>query len=134
MDQRVANEGFLFLLFYLTLFVSEKTPKFFAIDNIDSSFNPKLCKELIQRLIRLSKTFKKQVIVTTHNPFIIDGLNINDDEQRLFVVRRNIEGGTIINRIKPKEKLDINLSEAWLRGYIGGLPNNFLSHEYCSHY
>jgi predicted ATPase len=124
-DQRSTNEGFLFLLFYITLFVSDKTPEFFAIDNIEASFNPKLCTKLIQVLAKLSKEHKKQVIVTTHNPFILDGLNLADDDQRLFVVRRNMEGHTITNRIQPKAKTDVPLSEAWMRGYLGGLPNNF---------
>jgi predicted ATPase len=124
-DQRSTNEGFLFLLFYITLFVSDKTPDFFAIDNIEASFNPKLCIKLIQVLAKLAKEHKKQVIVTTHNPFILDGLNLADDDQRLFVVRRNVEGHTITNRVQPKEKLTVPLSEAWMRGYIGGLPNNF---------
>lgn len=42
-DQNSTNEGFLFLLFYTTLFISEDTPKFFAIDNLETSFNPKMC-------------------------------------------------------------------------------------------
>lgn len=124
-DQRSTNEGFLFLLFYITLFVSDKTPQFFAIDNIEASFNPKLCTKLIQVLAKLAKEHKKQVIVTTHNPFILDGLNLADEDQRLFVVRRNMEGHTITNRIEPKTKTDVPLSEAWMRGYLGGLPNNF---------
>ncbi len=124
-DQRSTNEGFLFLLFYVTLFVSDKTPQFFAIDNIEASFNPKLCTKLIQVLAKLAKEHKKQVIVTTHNPFILDGLNLADDDQRLFVVRRNMEGHTITNRIQPKTNTDVPLSEAWMRGYLGGLPNNF---------
>jgi hypothetical protein len=41
-DQRSANEGFLFLLFYFTLFISPDTPRFFAIDNVDTSLNPKI--------------------------------------------------------------------------------------------
>ena len=44
--QRSANEGFLFLLFYFTLFVAKETPRFFAVDNIDASLNPKLCAEV----------------------------------------------------------------------------------------
>ncbi len=54
-DQRSANEGFLYLLFYFTLFLSPFTPKFFAIDNIDNSLNPKLCAELIRQLVKISK-------------------------------------------------------------------------------
>lgn len=39
-NQRNVNEGFLFLLFYFTLFCSEETPAFFAIDNLEASLNP----------------------------------------------------------------------------------------------
>lgn len=124
-DQRSANEGFLFLLFFLTLFISEETPSFFAIDNIENSFNPKLCSKLSQVLLKLAKEHDKQALITTHNPFILDGLDLEDDEQRLFVVRRNLDGHTIATRIKPDKPLSYRLSEAWMNGYIGGLPNNF---------
>ena len=124
-DQRSTNEGFLYLLFYLTLFISSETPAFFAIDNIESSFNPKLCREITKRLISLAKKHNKQVIVTTHSPAVLDGLNIANDDERLFVVRRSIDGYTKINRIEYKESLNMPLSEAWMKGYIGGLPDNF---------
>ncbi len=128
-DQRSANEGFLFLLFYLTLFSSDKTPPFFAIDNIDTAFNPKLCSKVIQILAELAQKQNKQVILTTHNPAILDGLNLDDDMQRLFVVYRNGDGHTKTRRImKPETPAGvepIRLSEAFLRGAIGGLPKTF---------
>lgn len=124
-DQRSTNEGFLFLLFYITLFSSPDTPSFFAVDNIDTSFNPKLCKEVIRVLVKLAKKSSKQVIVTTHNPAVLDGLNLKDDEQRLFVVRRNDEGHTRATRIEHKAERTMHLSELWTNGYIGGLPENF---------
>jgi len=66
-------------------------------------------------------------LITTHNPAILDGLNLNDDEQRLFVVSRNEEGKTKIKRIKlkPKSEESLKLSEMWMRGYLGALPKNF---------
>jgi predicted ATPase len=124
-DQRSTNEGFLFLLFYSTLFISKDTPDFFAIDNIDTSFNPKLCKEIIRNLVSLSQTHGKQVMVTTHNPAILDGLNLKDDNQRLFVVRRNDDGYTTAKRIEYKSERKLKLSEIWTNGFIGGLPENF---------
>ncbi|MEG3969383.1 AAA family ATPase [Microcoleus sp. T2B6] len=128
-DQRSSNEGFLFLLFYFTLFVSDLTPKFFAIDNIDASLNPRLCRRLMQELVELAKKHDKQVIFTTHNPAVLDGLNLEDDEQRLLVISRNQLGYTKARRIlgpKPLEGQEpVELSEAFLRGYIGGLPKNF---------
>ncbi|MHA4811871.1 AAA family ATPase [Flavitalea flava] len=120
LNQNNVNEGFLFLLFYISLFVSRETPSFFAIDNIEASFHPRVCEELIKILIKLSKDHNKQIILTTHNPFVLDGLDLEDEEQTLFVVRRNSDGETIADKIgKQKE---VKLSEAWIRGYIGGQP------------
>jgi len=122
-----ANDGILHILFYLTLFISKKTPSFFAIDNIETNLNPRICRKLIKELIPLSQKNDKQVLITTHNPAILDGLNLNDDEQRLFVVSRNEEGKTKIKRIKlkPKSEESLKLSEMWMRGYLGALPKNF---------
>lgn len=159
-DQHSANEGFLFVLFYIALMVSDDTPKIFAIDNIDTSLNPKLCTKIIKELVRLAKKYDKQVFVTTHNPAILDGIDLGDDEQRLFVVSRNKTGHTRFKRITLQDKPvssarakisrifskdeqlptstkehvlnlfdnseePLKLSEAFLRGYLGGLPTGF---------
>jgi len=128
-NQRSSNEGFLFLMFYFALFVSDDTPKFFAIDNIENALNPKLCTRLIQELVKLAKDNKKQVIFTTHNPAILDGLDLHDDDQRLFTIYRNIYGHTKAERIFAPQPLEdqepVPLSEAFMNGYIGGLPDNF---------
>ncbi|MBA3546529.1 MAG: AAA family ATPase [Nannocystis sp.] len=128
-DQRSANEGFLFLLFYFTLFISPDTPKLFAIDNIDASLNPKLCTEVMRRLTALAQKHGKQVLITTHNPAVLDGLNLHDDEQRLFTVRRSSTGETKLRRVSAPKSLageaPVKLSEAFSRGLLGGLPQNF---------
>jgi len=128
-DQKSANEGFLFLLFYLTLFISPHTPRFFAIDNVDASLNPKLCQALMASMVTLAKQHDKQAIVTTHNPSLLDGLDLHDDDQRLFVVSRGLDGETRIRRVSPPKPLagedPVRLSEAFINGYIGGLPKNF---------
>ena len=130
LDQRSVNEGFLFFLFHVTLLISRHTPPFFAIENVDESLNPKLCVHLIQTIARLSERHEKQVILTTHNPATLDGLDLSDDEQRLFVVFRNADGHTRVRRILASdiaapEGTTPRLSEAFIRGYIGGLPTNF---------
>jgi predicted ATP-dependent endonuclease of OLD family len=123
-----ANEGILHVLFYLALFISEKTPSIFGIDNIDTALNPQLCRDLTKELAALAKKHDKQALVTTHNPAILDGLNLNDDDQRLFVVSRNDEGHTVTERIRVKPSMGnekYKLSELWMRGALGGLPTGF---------
>ena len=66
--------------------------------------------------------------MTTHNPAILDGLNLNDDRIRLFEVYRNDKGQTktrriMINADNKPEKL--KLSELWMRGYLGAISQNF---------
>ncbi|MDX9960318.1 MAG: AAA family ATPase [Aliarcobacter sp.] len=130
-DQRSTNEGFLFILFYITLIVAKETPQAFAIDNIDASLNPKLCTKLMTIICDLAKKYDKQIFLTTHNPAILDGIDLNDKEQKLFVVSRNKSGHTRMKNItakdKPKSSNDepLKLSEAFLRGYLGGLPKGF---------
>ena len=128
-DQRSANEGFLYTLFYLTAITSWRTPKFFAIDNVDTALNPKLCSALMRKIVELAKKYDKQVICTTHNPAILDGLNIHDDEQRLLTVQRDSEGRTTVNRVRPPKaqpgKVPMKLSAAFVAGNIGGLPDYF---------
>jgi len=130
-DQRSANEGFLFVLFYVSLIVSKDTPKVFAIDNVDASLNPKLCTKLMRILVELSEKYDKQIFLTTHNPAILDGLNIRDENQKLFVVSRNNKGQTLVKNIPSKKAFksldggDVKFSEAFLRGYLGGLPKGF---------
>ena len=124
-DQRSTNEGFLYLLFFLTLFNSKDTPQFFAVDNIETSFNPGLCQNLTKYLVKTTKENNKQVVLTTHNPFVLDGMDLSDDEVRLFVCRRDIDGHTKIERVKYREDRKMSLSELWMSGLIGALPDNF---------
>ncbi|CAI8782194.1 AAA family ATPase [Pseudomonas sp. IT-P395] len=125
LDIRGANEGFLYLMFYSALFASKLCPKFFAIDNIENSLNPKLCSHLISEIHKISVATDKQSILTTHNPAILDGLNLDDDDQRLFAVQRNPDGYTRIKRIHKKSGSELKLSEMFMRGVIGGLPKGF---------
>jgi predicted ATPase len=123
-----ANEGILHFLFYLALFSSSKTPKIFAIDNIETALNPKMCRLLIKEIVSISERTGKQSLITTHNPAVLDGLNLLDDEQRLFEVYRDDDGITKVRRIKFKSDLSdktSKLSEMWMKGLLGAVPQNF---------
>ena len=122
-----ANEGVLVLLFYLALLVSKSTPKFFAIDNIDTGLNPRLCRYLMKVIGQLAAKYDKQLLITTHNPAILDGITLNGDGSHLFVVERSDGGDTRINelKLKPATERRMKLSEMWMNGLIGGIPEDF---------
>mgnify|MGYP000932412777 CR=1 FL=1 len=125
-----ANEGVLHALCYLTLFISKRTPSLFAIDNIEQALNPQLCRALMKELAQLAAANDKQALITTHNPAILDGMNLQDDQQRLFVVYRSDEGDTRVRRVKQKDPQEVagralKLSELWMRGFLGGIPKGF---------
>ena len=47
----------------------------------------------------------KHVFLTTHNPLVLDGLDITNDDIRLFTVERDKNGYAKIKRIKVSQEL-----------------------------
>ena len=76
---------------------------------------------------QLADQYDKQLLVTTHNPAILDGITLNDDGNHLFVVERSDEGDTRIDelKLKPATERRMKLSEMWMNGMIGGIPEDF---------
>jgi len=123
-----SNEGVLHILFYLANVISCKMPRLFAIDNIETSLNPHLCQHVMTKICELAKEHEKQILITTHNPSILDGLNLFDDDVRLFEVFRTEIGETKTRRIKLKPNVDgekYKLSELWTRGFLGAISEKF---------
>ena len=123
-----SNEGVLHVLFYLANVISSKMPRLFAIDNIETSLNPHLCQHVMTKICELAKEHEKQILITTHNPAILDGLNLFDDDIRLFEVFRTEIGETKTRRIKLKPNTDgekFKLSELWTRGFLGAISEKF---------
>ncbi|MDO3408330.1 AAA family ATPase [Saccharibacillus sp. CPCC 101409] len=121
-----ASEGSLYVLFMLTLALHSKTPKMFAIDNFDQALNPRLARTLTRIFCEQVIENNKMCFITTHNPLVLDGLNLNDNRIRLFTVDRDIDGHTQIERVVVDEKLlatNNSLSRLWVTGMLGGVPN-----------
>lgn len=125
-----ASEGALYVLFVALLALSEQAPKFLAVDNLDQALNPRLAKSLVSALSKwlLDSKDNRQWIVTTHNPAILDGLDLEQDETKLFAVERNNLGHTGISQIELTQSLvgllrDYPLSRLWLMGNLGAVPN-----------
>jgi energy-coupling factor transporter ATP-binding protein EcfA2 len=125
-----ASEGALYVLFAAVLCLSRDAPGFFAIDNLDQALNPRLATRLTERLASWLRAAApdRQLLFTTHNPAVLDGLDLADDEIRLFAVERNTAGHTRCERIAPTpDILELNrhypLSRLWPMGHLGAVPN-----------
>ncbi len=125
-----ASEGALYVLFCAILCLSPSAPKLLAIDNLDQALNPRLASRLAGKLGTwlAHADQKRQLLFTAHNPAVLDGLDLLDDEIRLFAVDRNSNGHTQVTRIQFSEKLlalnkDYPLSRLWLMGHLGAVPN-----------
>jgi predicted ATPase len=126
-----ASEGALYILFAAVLALHPKSPEYFAIDNLDQTLNPLLAKKLAAYVCRwiLEAKPERQILITAHNPAVLDGLPLTDDRVRLFTVDRNNRGHTVVNRVQvtdnllEKAKAGWTLSRLWMMGHIGGLPN-----------
>lgn len=125
-----ASEGALYVLFAAVLCLSPSSPSIFAIDNLDSALNPRLVTRLVARLGEwLAITDPdRQLLFTAHNPTVLDGLDLEDDEVRLFAVERNSDGHTTVRRVTLTPELkklneEYPLSRLWAMGNLGAVPN-----------
>jgi predicted ATPase len=125
-----ASEGALYVLFAAVLCLSPASPSIFAIDNLDSALNPRLVTRLVERLAGWLEVANpdRQLLFTAHNPTVLDGLDLDDDEVRLFAVERNSEGHTTVRRITLTPELsrlnkEYPLSRLWTMGNLGAVPN-----------
>jgi energy-coupling factor transporter ATP-binding protein EcfA2 len=127
-----ASEGALYILFLAVLAAHQDSPHLFAVDNADHGLNPRLAKALFKQFCGwiLGSSEPRQVLVTTHNPQVLDGLPLRDDRVRLFIVARTDAGRTSIRRVEITEKLlemaekGWTLSRLWVMGHLGGVPTN----------
>ncbi|MBV8657741.1 MAG: AAA family ATPase [Burkholderiales bacterium] len=127
------SEGALYCAFILALMLHNESPNILALDNVDSTLNPGLVRQLVKTISLLVKDSDKQVLMTTHNPTALDALDLFDNEHKLYVVDRNGETGeTEVNLLRPPESMTqeewdkktggAKLSELWLNGFLGGMP------------
>jgi len=125
------SEGALYVLFAAVLAKLPTAPRVLAIDNVDHGLNPRLARALMSRLCEwvLGGRDDKQMLLTSHNPLVLDGLSLDNDDVRLFTVGRSRKGRTVVRRVKVKVddlKRDGEIwtvSRLWVMGHLGGVPD-----------
>ncbi len=126
-----ASEGALYALFLAVVSGHEASPALCAVDNADHGLNPRLARSLMECLCRwyLNSSEPRQILLTTHNPLVLDGLPLQDDRVRLFTVSRTRSGRTSVRRVVVDDHLlekaeqDWSLSRLWVMGHLGGVPD-----------
>ena len=126
-----ASEGALYVLFAAVVASLPEAPPVLAVDNVDASLNPRLVRSLMERLCGwvLKRKTPRQLLLTCHNPMVLDGLPLQEDRVRLFTVDRTNKGRTSVRRIQVDESLMQKaqegwpLSRLWVSGHLGGVPN-----------
>ena len=126
-----ASEGALYALFLAVLSGHKESPRLCAVDNADHGLNPRLARGLIERVCQwyLTANEVRQILLTTHNPLVLDGLSLQDDRVRLFTVARTASGRTSVQRVTVNDRLlerakqGWTLSRLWVMGHLGGVPD-----------
>jgi hypothetical protein len=121
------------VLFALVLALHKKAPPLFAVEQLDQNMHPRLARAIIRLFceLLLGANPARQALLTTHNPLVLDGLNLRDDRIRLFTVERNLHGATRVERVVVSDEMlgaidhGLSLSNLWLMGRIGGVPDFF---------
>jgi predicted ATPase len=124
-----ASEGALYVLFAAILAAHPDSPRLLAIDNFDATLNPRLVRSLASKMVEWVLDRERQMLITCHNPLVLDGLPLQDERVRLFAVDRSYGGMTVIRRVVVDEALVAKakegwpLSRLWILGHLGGVPN-----------
>ena len=126
-----ASEGALYALFLAVISGHEESPPLCAVDNADHALNPRLARSLMEYLCQwyLDSNQRRQILLTTHNPLVLDGLPLRDERVRLFTVSRTSSGRTSVRRVvvddhlEEKARQGWTLSRLWVMGHLGGVPN-----------
>lgn len=126
-----ASEGALFVLFLAVVCGHPRSPPLCAVDNADHGLNPRLARGLIERICRwhLEADERRQILLTTHNPLVLDGLPLQEDDVRLFTVSRTNKGHTVVRRVPIDDRMRTwadrgwTLSRLWTKGHLGGVPD-----------
>lgn len=127
-----ASEGALYILFMLALASHPESPRLLAIDNFDQALHPKVAARLTSMISKQTASKgERQMLLTTHNPLVLDGLDLRNEQIRLFGVERNDAGLTTIKRITITDNLKkeavrdkLPLSRLWVMGRLGAVPKN----------
>jgi len=115
---RYASDGTMKLLAYLVQLYDPNPPALTGIEEPENFLHPKLLRELAEECDQAAA--RSQLIVTTHSPFFIDGL----DPRQVWAMARDARGYTRVKRlaampeVAPMLAEGATLGQLWMENYL----------------
>jgi len=116
---RFVSDGTLKVLAYLILLHDPEPPPFIGVEEPENFLHPRLLYELAEEC--RSATAKTQILVTTHSPYFLDALRLEE----VRVLWRDEKGHTKCRAIAkdPKVRAFVStgghLGDLWMEGHFG---------------
>ncbi len=131
------SEGTLYFLALLCIIHQPNPPKLLLLEEPERGIHPRRIREVMDFIFRLADEKDIQIILTTHNEHVLDDFSTRPES--VFVFDKDEEGATYVrnlqkdiieptnqhNKEQGLDEIDLttNLSENWLYGLLGGVPD-----------
>lgn len=99
------------------LLTSKDSPPVFGVENLGSTFSPALARVLDVVCFGGARQ-GKQILFTTDNPSVLDGIGASQNDVRLFLVSQDAEQKIVVRRIAPSLSQSLPLSILWMQGLL----------------
>ena len=96
-------------------------PTVYVIDELDRSLHPVLSHAFLRFFIDSSTEKKDQLIITTHETYLLDRDLLRRDEI-WFVEKGDDQGSKLVSLTDFKVRNDLRLERGYLHGRFGGIP------------
>lgn len=105
----------------LDVLLTDKEDALFVIDELDRSLHPMLTWRFIEEFMNRNKTHRRQLVFTTHEPYIMDQRLFRLDEI-WFVDKDKNDSSILYSLDRFKERKDKKISKTYLEGRYGAIP------------
>jgi AAA15 family ATPase/GTPase len=95
--------------------------KVFVVDEIDRSLHPLLCHALLKLFLDACPAYFQQMIVTTHETYLLD-LDLLRRDEVWFMEKDRQQQSRLCSLADWKARKDLRIEKGYLQGRFGGIP------------
>jgi len=126
-----ASEGALYIFLCLCWRHMDSRPACLQSTILTRRWNPRTARSLTRFFANHVLANGRQVFLTTHNPLVLDGLDLGNEAIRLFSVSRDRKGHALVSHVPvknfpalKKKHGEFAVSRLWIEGRLGGMPDH----------